>query len=281
MTESRIVGLDLTCDTLSSAEVEYGDGSPHILALVSSPLKSENSIPRTNGTVLAVPDTEYLVKSLDIPSGRPGDIVNRVQFELAQTMPEPWERFLFDHFPSHRPHQYHGIIFRRTFLSELTRRVFPHADPTLLFEGRFCARAIALGKGYLTFCRAHGGELVCIADFCGGLISLCLMYRGCIVAVGHVVVTVADSTDEIAMRRLAIRLKTIINVKLLAVAAEGVTVPISGFLLSGESISPQLLSILEQLFPVGLGRPEALIFSDVSNGADPIRYLVPLGLTVN
>ena len=280
MNNAGTIGFDLGSACLSFAHVDYGDSSPQILSLACRASGSTEILPSCSRAVVAVPDTEYLVKRFEIVGGRSGDVASRMQFELAQTMPEPPGRFQFDYFPSHRPNLYHGIIYRRAILSELGQRIFPHSDRSAL-ESAYCARAIALGKGYLTFCTSGGGDLVCVADFCTDLVSLCLLYKGQIVATGHVVITPPDFVEELALRRLAMNLKTIVNFKLLAAAAYGVTVPITAFYVSGERIPLQLHTMLEQLFPVGVSRSESKVSCETLGGIDLTRYLVPLGLTVN
>lgn len=279
---SRIVGIDACGDRVISATVDAETGQPRVVALLDHIPENLASFADTFLSI-SVPDEECLVKTLHLKGSDRGDIELRGKFELSQSMLDPAEAFQFDLMSTSRPDCYIGLAYRRERLQEHERAIgLPDgASHVHLFR----SRAASLGLAYRTFCRAKGGELICLADFAPPAVSICILHRHHIGALAHLTFSNADLADSSSTRRLAVNLKTVVNFKLSSLADDGVTIPLSALVISGEPIDGPLKGMLEEYFPMGVSHPEldpALFAApEVLAEGSAMRSLVALGLTVN
>lgn len=275
---SELLSLDLRDNAKFIAAVTVGDGRPMIDSLrIGTP---EETIDTTAGLAVVVPDSQAMVKSLFLKNGA-GDLHMRLKFELAQSLLEPENLFLFDAFSSGIPDRFTGLIYRRERLDELRRQLGLKA---LTNTPRYLARAAALGVGYRSFCIMEGGDLQCVADLTRQEASLCFLYRGSIAALASMSLSGYDLNFESSLRRLAKEFKTLVNFKLAGLAEQGVTIPLSVVVLIGEPVNNQLFDMLSGFFPIGVASPRfnrAYLATTASSHLHPELFLPALGAAVN
>lgn len=238
----------------------------------------------TGGRIVScVPDADVIVRPVYLPDITITDDDSPARFELAMSMLEPENNFAFKVIPTGLDFRYLGLIFRREHLAELDSSIgVGHVDgyPS---EG-YQSRAVALGNGYLSFCRRHAGELLCIVDLDKAGTSICFIFREHVVSVSHLPRYEGDLADDKSVRRLAVELKTVINFRLMSLASDGISVPMSVLILTGDGVDERVRKIFGELFPSGVVEPQinrALLGENIAADITPEHYLVALGLAAN
>jgi hypothetical protein len=285
MTETVIVGLDSCGERLTAATVRT-DGARLLVETIDS-LTSDQLADypplRAGRAVFAVPDETVLVKHLNLPRTDSHDLTDLARFELAASMLESETCFAFDIRPTGLEDQYLGLVYRRRQLARLDDEFgFGHREGHSISGYR--SRALALGLGYLNFCRQRSGDFVCLVDRGRLGFSICLVYRGKVVRLAYLPLKSPDPAGEADGDRRAMELKTVVSYQLVALAKVGITLPLSGLILSGETVEEKDRSVLARYFPTGVTAPvlhpgyfpERMVESGLSD-----TCLVPLGLTVN
>lgn len=272
------LGIDLRANIPHRAVVSQTSGRPEIVQLAAGAdsIVADSSIE----LAIAIPDDLVLVKSLAMRNGSAIDLGARIRFELVHSVLEPENEFLFDSFKSGLSDRYVGLIYRRDRLEQFLQMLNIRGG---LNVHRFLARAAALGRGYMTFCRPEGGELQCVADITRSEVSLCFLYRGEITSLASMRLSGYDWSSPSAPRKLARELKTLVNFKLAGLADLGITIPLSVVILTGEPVDNNLFDILSGFFPIGVASPR---FNQACLGRDalhpqPDLFLAALGAAVN
>lgn len=233
--------------------------------------------------VSCVPDSDVIVRPVYLPNVSIADDDSPARFELAMSMLEPEDTFAFRIIPTGLDFRYLGLVFRRERLADLDNSIgVGHIDgyPSDGYQ----SRAVALGQGYLAFCRRHPGELLCIVDLDKAGTSICFIFREHVVSVGHLPACDGDLSDDKSVRRLAVELKTVINFRLMSLASDGISVPMSVLILTGEDVDERVRKIFGELFPSGVVEPQinrSFLGENVTADIPAERYLVALGLVAN
>jgi hypothetical protein len=285
MTSAPIIGVDFDGCELLVARVAADSGRLSIQTLTVIPegqLAGESLL--TDARVIcAVPDTDVIVKSLHLPGDAGIPDIDRVPFELAASMLEPEDTFIFDFVPTGLDGRFLGMVFRKERLALLDDRLgIGHTGGYL--SGGYQARAVALGRGYMHFCRPVAGDLVCLAELGKTAVSLCFLYRGHIVSVTHTPLGRLDYQRAECVERLAAELRTVMNFRLSSLFAANVSLPISALLLTGQYIDEQVWSILSEGLSTRVVSPEidgSCLANSMDTDLPPERFLVSLGLTIN
>ena len=283
------IGLDCRREYFYTARVQTGLGRPevHTLARFKKEQLPEHELLRDSEIFFCVPDNEVIVKKVRVKKNNIADIEQLVHFELSRAMLDPEDSFRFSYLPVGHDDGYLGFIYRRNKLEAITRQLGLDMPERSLASGGYLIRAAALGKGYLNFCRPVSEELVCLADFNDDTVSICFLYKNRIINLGYMNLKAGAFENDGSIRKVAIDFKTLVNFKLSALSENGVTVPLSGLVLSGEGLDTKIRTIFAEFFPVGVAAPsvieEYFIGYDASERTEiPLeKYLVALGLAVN
>ena len=280
------IGVDCRGDLMYAARVCYDGTRLQVKALVrlSRTHPEKHELLEDGEVVLAVPDDQVIVKRLVLPDEPADDRYERARFEMSQAMLEDEGGFRFDTVDTGRPDRLLGVIMRQEALSKLTE-----TNTGGLFAERpalsYRMRAVALGRGYAEFCRQQAGELVCLVDFHDQLASVCFVYRTHVLAVSHMRLNNPERRPLADLPRLAIELKTLVNLQMSLLFSEGITVPLSSLIVTGEGVTGKLTEALARHFPGGVGSPQINtgFFADPSKLNEiPIdNYLISLGLTID
>lgn len=278
------VGIDRRNDTTYAARVKIGSGRPQIMALVRSDSQHlvEHDLLRDSELVFSVPDAEAAVHRFHVDSQDTSEVDLKARFELAQSVLDDESAFVYDTVVSDTPHCCLGMVMRRKRLEELMPQRYPglymgaHTGPSRL-------RAVALGYGYLGFCRPAGGEFVCLADFADTQASLCFVYKGRVIGLGYLGSEYMNTGDVSGLRRLGIEFKTVVSFQSDGLFERGVSVPLSRILITGDN-DGRIAEELAGHFTAQVDHPQINpgFFSDPAKSPSrPLgEYLVALGLTL-
>jgi len=278
------VGIDDRGDALYLAEITRRQETLQVarLSRLSDRGAIGNDWPERARVVMAVPDAMVIVKSLQIPASAPGPVDSIIRFELAESLLDDISEFQFQTEMTGRTGKYLGLVYRRALLRDLTERV------GLGDSGRsVChqARALALGRGYLTFCDRAAGELIGLVDLGGEAASVCLVFQESIVDLAAVDLRGLDLDKDTGRKQFAVDLKTVVNFRRAALQDRGINVPLSTVVMSGERADGRLREMVRTYFPGGVDLPRVRLshFGPDSGIADvnPELWLVALGLTAN
>ncbi len=279
MSSTQHTGIDHHSGRTYTAGVENDSGRLIIKSLTCRGIEgSVDSQPDFENPALAVPDNEVVVKRLRLNGNHQSDFHRRLSFELAQSSLEDEQLFQFDFYAIDEQNRYLGLVYRRELLARLKQSCGVE-DQSVEYR----LRSIALGKGYLAFCRQEEGDLLCLADLTSEGVSICLLLRQRLIEVAFLPCTGYDIAAAEEKDRLAIDLKTVVNFRLAALLDYGVSLPLSGLVLSGSGIDSGFCETLEKYFHVGVTSPRIHdgylgSLADTVSIDDPIRFLVALGL---
>jgi len=282
----RRIGVDLrgTDFLVVAARTESGRTVVESLNRSTAPPGNDLELAGHTGVTLAVPDSRVLAKTIRLQIDDPTSEQDRLRFELAQSLLEGEDSFHFDFVATGRAGYHLGLAFRREHLAEIAHN---HGFGTAFREGRlsFQSRAVALGRGYLTFGIGGDGDLVTLVDLDDDSASICFVYKRHIVGVASLALAGHDLAAENGRQRFAIDLKTVLNYRQATLLNTGISVPPAGLILCGDLVDDALQRTLHAYFPAGVTRPRLHegFFSAVDNTAREALplYLTALGLTVN
>lgn len=173
-----------------------------------------------------------------------------------------------------------GMIVNRSVIEKLI------SDLSLSESDKvgFLARSVGLAKGYMTFCRQTGGELIALLDFNSPIVSIAFLYKNKIIDLAHVKMENKDLNNESGLNKLAVEIKTMLNFKQAALSDEGVSLPLSAIVVSGYDFENQIFLKFKEYFNLPLSYPEINpAYFDYSQDTKQIpleKYLVALGLAV-
>ncbi|MEE8577863.1 MAG: hypothetical protein V3T31_11460 [candidate division Zixibacteria bacterium] len=277
------IGIDRRDGEYFAARLSDSAGRPEVRALLRLEQKHLGSHRLLTGgqIVLAVPDDQVMVKSLHLKASVPSSVEDRAMFELASTVLDSEDNFQFDLIETGLEDRYVGLIYRQKRLTGLRKEIIPEGQsgkPT----ANYTMRAMALGRGYTSFCRVEPGELLCLVDIGEQAVSICFLYRRKIVALAGMKFDPSVLATDEGQTHLAIELKTVVNFWQAALAHQSITVPLAKLILSGGLTGNEIPKPLADLFPTGIVRPtmNMAFFGDQAHSPDiPFdNYLIALGL---
>ncbi len=281
----RQIGIDRRGDSFLTAGVDYDAGRPRVTNLGRTKSVPDADSIRTEGTplVMAIADDLAIVKAIYPGAGGFPSIDERLRFEMAQSLLEDESAFCYLFQNTGNERRYLGAALHQRLLTELGGK-FGLADKSDL-KSAFQLRSFALGRGYLTFCRRVAGDLVGLVDLADDLATVCLLSRDNVVDVMSLKLNPDQLASGNGRDRLAVDLKTVVNFHLAGLMDAGISVPLSGLVMSGETVDDALIDTVNRYFKLSITRPELnegyLADGDLPDRADWPLYLVALGLTVN
>jgi hypothetical protein len=274
------IGIDGSEDRIVFATVAFEPAGSKVLSIVEQVPTPE--LLGTAAVTISVPDDECMIKNLRLQGASREEIESRVRFELSQSVLESAAAFRFELISSSGEDRHIGVAYRRALLEERVEALGLAAGEARPIT--FLPRSAALGKAYRTFCRPRGGDLICLADFAGSSVSICLLFHGETEALTWMPGSAATA-DDMTVRRLAVNFKTVVNFKLLSLADYGITVPLSALVVSGAGMNEPLMQALQEYFPIGVNLPDFNISQftqpDLCVTGVAARSMVALGLAVN
>jgi len=280
MTDQTVnIGIDVREGLYYVARIHERAGRPEVRALArfGEDHLGGHQLIQDGRLMLAVDDNQAIVKDLKISDTARYDPHDLATFELTHSLIEDPGEFWFRSFTTGIDDHFLGTAIRKEQVSLISRAFLPE-EP----EGRVDAvpRAIALGRGYLTYCHNTAGDFTCVIDLTERAVSICLVHKRNIVAVAGLVTSSAG--EESQSEQVAAEIKTLVNLKLDETLRYGISTPLTGLVVAG-SASDRLLEDLEGLFNLEPASPQvsSAFFpnrTDVSSA--PLgKYLVALGLT--
>jgi hypothetical protein len=285
MTAISAIGIDRRGEFVYAARLCDASGRPAIekLSRVERGRLAGNPILSDARAVFSVPDNDVMAKWLHLPKNEGHDVEELCRFELAASLLEPEERFTFDILSTGLSDRFIGLTYRRERLAYLDD-LYGVGHSERYSAAGYRARALALGRGYITFCRPEAGDLICLTDFTDAAGSICLVYRQNVVGLAHLPFRTGDFSDDEDVKRLAIECKTVINFKLSSLCSLGITLPLSVLVICGDSVDDRIRTIFAEFFPAGVTAPrinDVYLLEGASVDGPLEGFLVAMGLTVN
>lgn len=280
------IGIDWFDDLVYAARVDSSKAEPEIKALLRLPRTGtiKHHLLEDGQLQLALPDNKVIVKRIRLTGANPKEYDRQSRFELIQSVLEDESEFLFDAVATNQNDIFLGTIIRRDALT--SDEIFDHT--TLSNDSGtpgYLMRAIALGRGYLTFCKEEAGDLICLADLSSRNASLCFIHKREIVGTAWMNTEKIDINHEKDVSRLAVELKTVLNYQVSSIAADGIKAPLAAVLLSGTKSGRGLIDRLKRNLTIDLRPPRfnSRFLADPSQMEKiPFEsYLIPLGLATN
>ena len=282
----RCIGLDLRGEKILTASTRLESGRLVVERLdeVTSTEALISSLAEGVPVRLSVPNHQTMVKTVRLSESGSISLQDRLQFELAQSLLEDADAFQFDQVSSGVPERHLGFIWRKESLNELTQRLGLSGES----ETRpvsYRARSIALGRGFLAVCDGRDDNLIVLADLAGESASLCYLYNRHIVDVAVMPLGGYDLNADFGRRGFGVDLRTLMNYRQSTLLDAGISVPLAGLYLTGETVDDAMLVAVKESFPVAVSipRPHEGFFGsldDHTRATLPL-YLTAVGLTVN
>jgi len=279
------VGFDINDEEVRVARVSNDLGRPVVERLEQVALKEIPGQPWLNSCrpVFSIADSFTRVKALNLNLTSQMSYRDAGQFEMARTLLDREEEFLFATYPTEIESSYVGTICRRDKLSKIVDRV-GFAPKEGYRADSFIPRAAALGAGYLTYCQPEPGELTGLIDLTEQSASICLIYRRRIVSIGHFPLEARLSNESKDHRSTVTQAKTMINLLTSRLSTSGLNVPMATLILTGGESAPGLSEQFGNRFACGVSvpRPNPAYFNEsLTERPDISRYLVAMGLAFN
>ena len=269
---------------LHAVRVENDGGRRQVTSLLTAE-EGQNASFGEGRLFFNVGDRLAVVKKLRVRHWSGVNAAEVAQFEMMQTLLEPAEAYYFDALPleAHGGFQrYLSIAYHRSVVDKLIEAY----REKLRRPSGFKLDAVALAQGYLNFCRVSAGDLVALADFESDGITLVLLYRRRLEAIGRMDAVPGDEITVDKARELALEFKITIDFHLAELSGEGITVPLSRiFLCGGHARNDILRAALAEVAPTELVLPEFHEGYFRRTAGEQLwnyleRFLIPLGLAV-
>jgi hypothetical protein len=275
------IGVDCRDNLYYAARLNYSGGRPDVKALLrldKENLKNHHLLKGDN-LIFSINDDKVTFKKIQIDKN--DEMLNeKVNFELAQSMLDDESNFIFDHIESYDTNKIIGMVVNRSGIEKI---ISDHSFAKTAKVG-FLARSLGLAKGYMTFCRQTGGELIALLDFNAPIVSIAFIYKNKIIDLAHVKMDNQNIDDESRLNQLAVEIKTMLNFKQASFSDEGVSIPLSAIVVSGYDFDDPMFKKFKDSFNLPLSHPEINpAYFDRNRDTQQIpleKYLVALGLAV-
>ncbi len=281
------IGIDCRTKYFYTARVGRINDSYHVQTLARIEKEHLRGQPYLVGheITIGLPDKDVIVKSLNLKDIDVADPASVIRFEMACSLLDDEDEFAFEYLPAGDDGRYLALVHHKSCRETLLNLYGFEPGDEKQSTPRYKMRAMALGDGYLGFCRCAPTELVCLADFNLPLVSICFIYRQRIVDLAYMRVDRNLSTGPVALDMLAADFKTLVNFRLGLLAEQRQPLPLTSLVITGDDISEDFKTILKKYFLAEIGSPQLIreYFNDCpENNEIPFeKYLVALGLAVN
>ncbi|MFH1687457.1 MAG: hypothetical protein ABIE70_08055 [bacterium] len=280
--KATTVGIDVGPQQCFVARVENQSGRPQIKALARFNRERLSGHPLLAHCrrVFSVADDHALVKRLAVDPVEGYRIEDLARFEMSQCMIEAQAAFHFQVAAGSGSDVVLGCAVHREHFERLKGLV---AVDDGVAPAEFHVRAVALAKGHRTYCRSGSGELEVLMDLGADVASIAVVHRGDLVDTAFLKLDRFDLECDHDRRRLCRELRTVVNFRLADLAHDGVSVPPSAVMISGENSRPEVYEAMASVFACRIAPPQ-LSPAFFPNRTDLDRlplalYLVALGLT--
>lgn len=276
------IGLDPRGKTVYAARVETNSGRPEIKALVrfDSNRLENHKLLDGGKRIIAIDDRLTYTHRIHMDD-RSGDIKAKVGLELISMLHDDPANYYFDYAEGDTESTLFGVALRKKTYTSLLEQLFENRDTIDIQSGRL--RSLGLVQGYRKFCRPVGGDLICLLDLTGDSILLVFLHKNRLLDISTLAGDKYDLSQQADQKKLVVELKTILNYKISSFFEEGITVPLSHLVCSGEDIDEHMFGLLRNSFKVAVSRPELnsgyLQMNRENNPPLFGNYLVALGLT--
>jgi len=284
-TDTGSVGVGIDCGDghFHLARVRQDAGWPQVQALARFEFSHVKEHRLFTGGRLAFSVGDHLVMTREVAVTDPGNFDSGLLagFESMQSVLDDCDEFRFDCVPLGTDGRYQASTVRRSVLEHLTR---PLESGFLDISGGvdYVLRSAALGRGYIMFSRPAPEAFVCLADLHDRVISVCFVYQGMIVGLTHLVTDRFNLIGDAGLERMAVELRTLVNFKLASLSENGISIPLTSLVLSGEKADGRVRSVLQKYFSAQVEVPHIAnsFFPDpaATSGVPLEKYLVALGL---
>ncbi len=286
MTSQQIItGIDCRFGRYYVAQVKRDSSERKVTALMTAGESSLREKLALEGTdvVFAVPDNRVVVKNLRLRDTARWDADLLAQFELSQSLLDDEAEFCFATLSTGSRDHRLGLVTRQRNLAEITDPLLPSSAAAML--PKYKMRAVALGKGYIAFCHAEQGGLVCLVDFRNDVASISFVLEGNILDVAGLAIGQFNPDTECGLKTIAAELKTVVNFRMASLLEGEEKLPLSTLLISGCTGNSPIRTVLEHHFQIPVMPPRInkrwLAESPALTGTALEDYLIAMGLTVN
>lgn len=232
-----------------------------------------------------VDEQAAIVKKIQLKKVSPTDMAALVRFEMIQSLLESPDDFYFDARPINDWEGYRRFIAIAYHRHHIDREMTVCADRLRQPSG-FKLNALALSDGFLTFCRLDPGDLQILLNVDSLRAVIAILYRRKLHAIGRLDTAPGEAVTAESSRRLSQELKVIISYHLAELFREGVTIPLSRIILSGQHAREQsLTAALAETISTEISLPhfQTGYFQSVLDTVEhdqPEKFLIPLGLAL-
>ncbi len=227
----------------------------------------------------SVGENEAIIRRVNIPNDMNLDPDKLALFEFIASLPGDERNYFLETYPCDGSGERLAVAYSREIVekrvSEMKSRAIPPAG--------FRLRSLAMAAAFTHYCRPMGGEIVCLLDISGEIISYCFLDRQRPIAMGHQTNDYFDLGNEIYdTRRFLTDISAIMQYQLSVLFKGGHTVPLSLVILSGTEATSDLAETVGERLKIRTTLPQfrpELFVNDLPALAH--RYFVSLGLTVD
>ncbi len=268
-----------------AARVENDGVRRKVTSLQTADEKFDNESLASGRLFFGVDARLAVVKKIKVskPSEIEADEIAR--FEMAQSLLEEPGAYYFDNLPlagDNGTQKFMSIAYHR---QEIDRLIEDYRKKLRQPSG-FKLNAIALARGYETFCRLDPGELQVLADIETDFIILVILHRGRLYGIGRLETAPGETISPAVASKLAAEFKLTLSYHLAELFQDGITVPVSRIVLSGALARDELLTAaLKDRFPAEITLPHFhqgyfQPSDETTEDLHPEEFLIPLGLAV-
>ncbi len=235
------LGLDWTGSTLRTVRPRFDDS---LVSFDTATANNQGALTVDHECVTAIslclPSSEALVRIVRLAEA--SDWQARTLFELSQSLLEPLETYLIVLEQPSPAHRVIAVLVRKSRLKEIANHLGlngAHEQLTVL------PRGLALAAGYRTFCTRPSADLICLIEIDTSA-TVCLIYRDQPLVLGDV--SIPAETDETLLARLAMDLRTWVNLQATALERESLPTALGSVLVTGALADDHLVAELGKQF---------------------------------
>lgn len=226
-----------------------------------------------------------IIKKIQIKQHSTIDASRIAQFEMTQALLESPEHFYFDTLPLESKNDFRRFMSIAYHRKEIDRLMDVYSQDLRRPSG-FMLNAVALTRGYATFCRLEPGELQVLVDIEADMVTLAIIHRERLYGIGRLEMMPGERISSDIAGKLASEFKLTLSYHLSELFQDGITVPLSRIILSGYHARDDILAAaLGEQFSAEVTLPHFhdgyfQLASDATDRYSPEQFLIPLGLAV-